>query len=105
MNVEIEHKIFVVEINENMQAEMNKETAQGWTIIPEIKPVAIYHMVRAKPQQQANTIGVGAKLEVDDRKVGILRGGFVYWPDGTRSKQGEPWEARTAYSDDKAVMQ
>src|SRR5262245_31765922 len=97
MKVEIEHKTVALEINDDMQAEMDKLTAQGWTLIPEIKPVAIYHLVRAKPDQKQDTMGVGAKLEIDDRKVGVLRNGFVYWPDGTRSKAGEPWEKRAAY--------
>lgn len=98
MQVEIEHQIFSVAIDDDMQTNLNRITSQGWRVIPEIKPVAIYHMVRAKNAPLV-PMGVGAKMEIDDQKVGTLKqDGYVYWPDGTRSKQGEPWEARKAFT-------
>lgn len=98
MNVEIEHKVVALTIDDTMQAEMDKHTAEGWVLIPEIKPVAIYHLVRAKGAAPLAPLGIGAKLEIDDRKVGVLKqDGYVYWPDGTRSKQGEAWEERVPY--------
>jgi hypothetical protein len=90
MQVEIEHKVFVVTIDEaTMQNELNKITSDGWVAIPEIKPVAVYHMVRAKGQPAA-AAAVGAQLRIDDSKVGILKmDGNVHWPDGTVTKAGE----------------
>ena len=81
MQVEIEHKTVSIVIDENMQAEMDKLTADGWMLIPDIKPVAIYQLVRAKGAQ-ATTHGIGAQLKIDDSKVGILRGGKLHYPDG-----------------------
>lgn len=90
MQVEIEHKIFTVTLDEaTMQAELEAITKEGWCIIPEIKPVAVYHMVRAKNAPIA-PMGVGASLRIDDSKVGILKpNGDVHWPDGRVTKAAQ----------------
>lgn len=84
MQIEIEHKIFAVTMDEaTMQEELNAITKDGWVIIPEIKPVAIYHMVRAKGAPAA-AHAVGAQLHIDDSKVGIMKpDGKIHWPDGS----------------------
>ena len=91
MQVEIEHKVFTFVLDEaTLQGEMDAVTKEGWVVIPEIKPVAVYHMVRAKGAP-IGAMGVGASLHVDDSKVGILKpNGDVHWPDGKVSKAGEP---------------
>lgn len=74
-NVEFLTKI--ISVDEHMQAEVDRMQADGWLLVPEIKPVVIYqlHRVIKQPEQAAHH-GFG-QMAVDESKVHILRNGKV----------------------------
>lgn len=69
---EIEHLVKTLPIDENLQAEVKKLEQDGWQLSPGTAPVAVYHLMRIKPQPV--TMGVG-QIHVDDSKVAIIRDG------------------------------
>lgn len=72
--MEVEHDIKVLPVNDKLQAEIEKLAKEGWTLVPGVQPVAIYHVVRAKQQHISAPAGLGA-LHIDESKIGILRDG------------------------------
>ena len=49
-------------------------TAEGWQFVPGTTPVAIYHLQR-QPTAPAATSAAFGKMQIDDSKVHIIRGG------------------------------
>ncbi len=73
--MEVEHDVKMIPIDEHFQAEVEKLAKEGWQFLPGIKPIAIYHVARAK-QAPPSAAGMG-QLTIDDSKVIILK------PDGS----------------------
>lgn len=77
--MEVEHDIKVIPIDENLQANVEALAKERWELLPGIKPVAIYHVARAKlapnapatPGQPPTGLGQ-AHLKIDDTKVVML---------------------------------
>lgn len=74
--MEVEHDIKVIPVNDKMTGEIEKLAKEGWTLVPGVQPVAIYHVVRQKNTHAAANSGHGTLL-LDDSKIGILRDGKV----------------------------
>lgn len=72
--MEIEFQTKVIEITENLQAEIEAFVRDGWSLIPGLKPVAIYPVQRLKHRPQA-PVGLTATITIDESKVQILRDG------------------------------
>lgn len=72
--MEVEHDIKVIPVNDKLGPELEKLQREGWTLVPGIMPVAIYHVVRAKQQHVSAPAGFGT-LHIDESKIGILRDG------------------------------
>jgi hypothetical protein len=70
--MEIEHEIKVIPVDDNLPTEVSKMVADGWQIVPGVKPVAIYHVVRVKKQPDLGGMG---ELKIDESKIHILRDG------------------------------
>lgn len=69
MSDEQEYKVASIPIDEGFPAAVEALTKDGWDIIPNIKPMAVYHLFRNK---KAPTVEAKAQLSIDDTKVGIL---------------------------------
>lgn len=74
--MDIEYDVKAIPIDENYQAELDKLQKEGWQPAPGAKPIAIWHLARAKRVPMAGGAGFG-DLKVDDSKIMILK------PDGT----------------------
>lgn len=74
--MELEYSTVTIPINEEFQNEVQKLVNDKWEIVPGTKPVAVYHLVRAKPAQAAGVGGFGT-LNIDESKLHIIRGGKV----------------------------
>lgn len=70
--MEIERKKVTLVVDPaTLPGELEKLGAEGWTIDPAIKPVAVYNLVR----QKSSEIGGVLKMTIDDTKIKILRNG------------------------------
>lgn len=74
---DIEHEVKVLPIDENLQKELEKLTADGWQMVPGTRGMAIYHVVREKRAPGMASAGGVGTLQIDESKV------FVLKPDGT----------------------
>lgn len=91
--VDIEQKLLKITMDEHYDAKLRELSAEGWQIAPGTHGVAEFQLIR-RANDPLVGLGIEAKVHVDPDKVGILRNGYCYWGDGTRSKQGDSWEAR-----------
>lgn len=71
--MELENEIKVIPVDENLPVEVAKLAAEGWQIVPGVKPIAIYHLVRQK-KPEMSAIG---NLVIDDSKIHIMRNGKI----------------------------
>lgn len=92
--VDIEQKTVTIPMDANYDARLRELSAEGWQIAPGTTGMAEFQLIRRIGAEPTAAIGIEAKVHVDPDKVGLLRNGYCYWGDGTRSKQGEPWESR-----------
>lgn len=74
--MEVEHDIKVIPVNANLQGEIERLTKEGWTLVPGVQPVAIYHVVRPKRATAQANMGQGTMM-IDESKIGILRNGQI----------------------------
>ncbi len=76
--MQLEHEMTVVPIDANFEGALAALKAQGWEMVPGVTPVAVYHLVRIKPEAQQQPVsqpmGLG-KLHIDESKIGIVRNG------------------------------
>lgn len=72
--MEVEHDIKVIKVDANLTAEIERLTKDGWTLVPGVQPIAIYHVVRQKQATAQANSGKGTMM-IDDSKIGILRNG------------------------------
>lgn len=68
----MEYKHFTIPIDVNVQREIEVLLQQGWTPVPGVMPVAVYHLQRAVNTDMA---GVQVNVGVDDNGVMIVRNG------------------------------
>lgn len=71
-NNDVEYEVRMLEVNENMPGIVQAWQADGWTLIPNIPPVTIYHIVRLKNRPTAIP-DAQLRMQIDDSKIGILR--------------------------------
>lgn len=81
--MEIEHSVKVFTMDADFEANVRKMSEEGWMILPNIPPVAVYHAVRMKgaPQAEQAAHSPSIKVAIDDTKVKVLRNGELI--DGT----------------------
>lgn len=72
--MEVEHDIKVIPVNDKMTGEIERLAKEGWTLVPGVQPVAIYHVVRQKQATAQASMGKGTMM-IDDSRIGILRNG------------------------------
>lgn len=74
---DLEHKVVSLPIDENLQGEVDKLVQEGWNLPPGILPIAVYQLVRVKPdtEQPAPTGQALGKLTVDDSKIMVIPAG------------------------------
>lgn len=72
--MEIEHIISTFPIDENLQKSVDELVKEGWELPPGIKAVAVYHLVRVKPEQSPG-MGAMGKLTLDDSKILVIPAG------------------------------
>lgn len=74
--MELEHSVHTFTIDETLQAKVDALVKEGWQLPPGTPPVAIYHLVRVKPeaapQPGLNAIGT---LLIDDSKIMVIPAG------------------------------
>lgn len=80
--MQIEHLVKMLPVDANTKAELEKLQAEGWEIVPNVPPVAIYHLARLKKPESFADLGIKAEMKIDESKVLILRGGKLYNADG-----------------------
>ena len=69
--MDIEHSIKVFPIDADLQASVQALVREGWDVIPGIPPVAVYHLVRARKEQQPQQSGLG-RLLIDDSLITVV---------------------------------
>jgi hypothetical protein len=69
--MDFEHDVKVLPIDGNFPAAVDQIQKEGWQLIPNIMPIAIYHVIRPRLSQGDMQL----KLNIDDSKIGILRNG------------------------------
>lgn len=69
-----EHQLKVLIVDLDLQKNIDAMTADGWKLLPDVKPVAIFHLVK-ETAAVAPLAGVGgvAELKIDESKIVILR--------------------------------
>jgi hypothetical protein len=69
-----EHSIKVLPIDGDLQAEVENLHKLGWELMPEVLPVAVYHLVRVKHEakHEADAVTAVGNLIFDDSKVFII---------------------------------
>lgn len=82
--MQVEFKVEVIEINEQMPTKLEAMQAQGWGLVPGATPVAVYHLSRATAAPVAGTQAFGT-LKIDESGVQILRDGKLV--NGQAAKQ------------------
>ena len=72
--MKIEHELKIIPVDENLAKATAELEAQGWKVLPGVKPMAIFPVVRISldPTQAATMGGVG-RLVIDDSKVDVMR--------------------------------
>ncbi len=78
--MEIEHCVKTFTFDDSLQQALQEMSAEGWTLVPGIVPVAVYHLVRIKGQQPdqqppAATHQPRMRIHIDESKIKILRNG------------------------------
>lgn len=68
---EFEHLVKMLPIDENLPAAVEVLKTEGWELIPNIPPVAVYHIVRLKNRSKDMKL----QMTIDESKIGILRNG------------------------------
>lgn len=71
---ELEYAVKMLPIDETLQGAIDALKADGWELIPEVKPVAVYHIVRRVIREEPNN-EVKVRMVIDDTKISILRNG------------------------------
>lgn len=80
MAVEFKTVLVSLENQQNHQAQLMELAKEGWMMVPGIAPQAIYQLCRqpgAQPQPTMHNAAGEATLQVDESKIGILRGGQI----------------------------
>jgi len=75
--MDIEFAVKTIEVDEHLEQNIKAMLAEGWQLVSGTKPVAIYHVQRAR-QAAAQSFGfMGAQggIALDESKVFILRNG------------------------------
>ena len=70
MKLDIEIRAFPVDSQENLQAALDKCTAEGLAPMAGLAPVIVYYMVRIPKVADLGAVG---QLQIDDSKVQIVR--------------------------------
>lgn len=75
--MEVEHKMVSIEIDENHQARLQELEREGYSLIAGVPPVAVYHLVRQKPQpgQAPPPTGGMGTLSIDEAGVFVRKAG------------------------------
>jgi len=69
----VEHQHFVIPVDENVQKEIERLLNEGWTPVPGVTPLAVYHMQRVAGAGLA-TASVKTGMTIDDAGITIIRG-------------------------------
>ena len=67
--MEFEHTMKVLPIDTKLQAEVEKLNREGWQLIPEIPPVAVYHLIRPKAEPPPAGAFARGQMLIDESKV------------------------------------
>lgn len=78
---ELEQKTVELPIDANLEAETQKLKDEGWDLVPGTKPMATYHLVRAKREAAPAVEGEPAPnggmalgiMQIDDRLVHVVK--------------------------------
>ena len=70
---EVEYDVKTLKIDDSLPAAVDALRADGWELIPNIPPVAIYHIVRLKNRPKDMQLN----MAIDDSRIGILRNGRI----------------------------
>ena len=78
--MQVEHAIRVFPLDQNLEANLQQMTQEGWLLVPGVVPVAVYHAVRLQgtlPVNEDGTVKSKVSFTIDDTKVKILRDGVL----------------------------
>jgi hypothetical protein len=79
--MEIEHKLVCLPIDEKQMGELQALEKQGYTLLPGIPPVTVYHLIRQKAAAEQSTTKPNEppsgplKLTIDDSKIMVVKAG------------------------------
>lgn len=73
MDLDIEQAVQVFPIDQDLQGRVDALIKDGWTLVPGVAPVAIYHVLRVRQPAQPG-IGALGKIKIDDAKIFIVPG-------------------------------
>ena len=68
----VEYQHFTIPVDTNVQQEIERLIKEGWTPVPGVAPLAIYHMQRVVDHMAAAGVQIG--LSVKDEGITIIRG-------------------------------
>jgi hypothetical protein len=93
MSAELEYKTLTSFLGPEQQAQLDALAKDGWQVMQGTQPVAIFSLVRVKPQKRSAdelaSIGGFGDLKIDETKIHHIRGGRVVNPDGTIKDEEE----------------
>ncbi len=72
----VELKTVMLTVDDNLTVELEKLAKEGWQLAADIKPVAIYQLVRAVQSTELELPGRGG-ITVDESKIQLIRDGRV----------------------------
>jgi hypothetical protein len=70
---DFEYQALVLPLDEDQQALLDAKTAEGWGLVPGVKPFGVWMICRAL-QHLARPEGIGT-FHIDESKIFILRNG------------------------------
>ncbi len=70
----VEYQHFTITVDANVQKEIERLLNEGWTPVPGVQPVALYHMQRIVGQQQVAGVGPQVGVMLRDEGVTVIRG-------------------------------
>ena len=81
--MEIEHKVVCLPIDEKQMEILQGLEKEGYQLVPGVTPVAVYHLVRAKPavvsepagpvSEPSTSGGPQFKFTIDDSKIFVKK--------------------------------
>lgn len=76
--MQIEHQMAVLPVDEKLVENVDKFKEEGWMVMPGVMPIAIYHLIRVKMEDNPlAALGAKAIMTIDETKVHIIRDGKV----------------------------